>query len=186
MRIAGFFALFLMAVSTVFGQNRDYSIEVALEDITIDRNAEAEIVMVTITNNEREVLATNALGQLEFEFAKCGPGSAGSLFCNGVGSSYRAHADIPNAKLRENEKFEFKLNLVKLFWKDPVFFCQQCLRPRPSIRAIKDENINFFVKTRLLTGYKKAEITNPDGSKKIANKPVYSFTYSNVLNVVIY
>lgn len=186
MRIAGFCILLLVAAYSALGQNRDYSIEVSLEDVAIDRNAEAETVTVIITNNEREVLATKALGQLEFDFAKCSPGSTGSLFCKGFGSSYRAVADIPTAKIGENEKFEFKLNLVELAWQDAVFTCYGCGRLGSGIRTIKDEHIYFFAKTRLLTGYKKVEITNPDGSKKKVNNPEYSFKYSNVINVVIH
>lgn len=161
-------------------QNRNYSIEIALEDFSIERNAAEEIVTVTILNNAEEDLKAEGLGQIEFEFAKCGPDSGESLFCRGLFSKFIALADMPAARIRPNEKFEFRINLTKLFWNNSM------IRPTiPSFRQIPDQNIHFFAKTKILTGYKDVVLTDPkDGSRKVRKEPVYRFTYSNVIDIV--
>ena len=186
MRIVVLAALFLLAVSFGMAQNRDYSIEIELDNIAIDKNADEEIVTVAITNNSDEVLETKGLGQIEFEFAKCGPGEVDSHFCRGLFARYVAQANIPVVKISENDRFQFRINLVKLSWNSPKILCGTCNWAKPSIRRIPRDNINFFAKTRLLTGYKNTETTNPDGSKKTGREPVYSFTYSNVIDAVLY
>lgn len=162
-------------------QDRNYSIEIALEDGSIDRSAAEEIATVTILNKAKEDLKSEGLGQIEFTFATCGSDSGESLFCRGGFSKFTAKADIPKARIRTNEKFEFRINLAKLLWEN-----SWTVPSPPSFRQIRDQNIHFYARTEILTGYKDVAATDTkDGSQKVRKEPVFRFTYSNVIDVVL-
>ena len=187
MRIAGLFVLTLIAVSFGLGQDRNYSIKIALEDVAINRSAKEAVVTVTIKNDADQTLKAEGLGQIEFYFARCLPDSGKSLYCQGTNSRYMARGDIPPAKIRSQEEFRFQLDLVKLFWMDSASgFISNGLTRRPSFLGIPDENIHFYAMTKLLTGYNSVATVDPnDASAKKRNTPVYSLTYSNVIDVVL-
>ena len=177
--------LFVFSVAG-YGQVRDFSIRVSLEDHTVDRNSKEKIVTVTIRNNAADDLKAEGLGRIEFQFANCPPDIGDSLYCNGLRSKMVGSAEIPKKNLTQDEEFVFRVNLPHLRWETPrstaTFKANHAV---PTFAQIREEATHFTAKIRLLKGYRAVRRANSDGSGySKGNVPVYKVIYSNVIDIV--
>jgi hypothetical protein len=99
--------MFLLSIS-ICGQERNFDLQVSLEENTITKTDKNIFATVTITNNSRQVLMSEDLGFIEFRFSKNMLGGEQGL----VRNDSISRIDIPVKKLRENESLNFRVNLA--------------------------------------------------------------------------
>ncbi|NNE68027.1 MAG: hypothetical protein HKN33_15805 [Pyrinomonadaceae bacterium] len=183
MRISVVLLLLILCCISGVAQTARYSIEIELEDLAIDRKASEETLKVSITNKSDERLSGKQLGNLELEFSKCGPGERDSIFCTKKSAKYFSRVAIPDREVPDGEKLVFRVNIASLYWSE--IWLLGGTKPRygnwaPSLPNIPDDNVYFFAKIRSLEGYRSVPVPDSDKPEK---RPVWSFEYSNVINV---
>lgn len=183
--LALFSLVFLLSIS-ICGQERNFDLQVSLEENNIIKTDNNIFATVTITNNSRQVLITDGLGFLEFRFSKNMLGGEQGLERNDSIS----RIDIPVKKLRENESLNFRVNLAKQDWyKSEMDFGNISLTKK--FVNISKENIFFTASVKVLTGYRNAanaKIVYKDGKpirEPVGKRPTYKTVNSNVITVIL-
>ncbi len=180
-----FLMMFLLSLS-IYAQERNFDLQVSLEENNITKTDNNIFATVTITNNSRQVLTTEGLGFLEFRFSKNMLGGEQGL----VRNNSISRIDIPVKKLRENESLNFRVNLAKQDWyKSEMDFSNIELSRK--FKDIPKENIFFNASVKMLTGYRNAanaKIVYKDGKpvrEPVAKRSSYKMVNSNVITVIL-
>ncbi|NNE98156.1 MAG: hypothetical protein HKN25_03960 [Pyrinomonadaceae bacterium] len=179
-------AIFPVLVFCTFlapAQERNFEIEVSFEDKIISKVSKETLVRVKITNKADEPLNLSGIETIHFFFSKCVLG----VVCKEDKHTYSAFASIPSRspsdpdnprQLRKNRSFEFDVDLADLYWKDAkgnTFYRED----KKNFSVVPNENVYFYARQLSLIGYEKS------GDGTIGKVPVYNYTDSNVINVVL-
>lgn len=143
------FSIIILCFVNSFAQERNVEIEVSMEESNFSRTAKNIPVQVKITNVAKDDLKTEGLGYVNFYFSKCFV----KKNCRGVASIYIAASKISSKNLKENESFDFEVNLANLAWK-PLISSIDSSYPKNFNKVIPNDNIYFHSEILLRMGYK--------------------------------
>ncbi len=102
--IIGFFT------ASSFAQEKDFGIQISLKESVIWRNAKNIPLKVKVTNKSAKDFNTSELKGIYFSLSRNSKTEKSNLFA--------ADAKIPVQNLKENDSFEFEVNLADLYWQD--------------------------------------------------------------------
>ena len=168
------FSILILSFLSISAQEREFEIEISVEETGIARSSKEVPVKISIKNKSDEVLKTDGLKTIHFFFSKCVLG----IVCKEKEHTYSAFSAIPPKRIKAGETFEFEINLADLYWKNAdgnTFYRED----RKNFEDVPLENIYFYARQLSLIGYEKS---GDGGLDKI---PVYDYTDSNVINVVL-
>ncbi len=167
------FSLVVFCCSAILAQERNYELEISLEETAISKGAKEIPVKFTITNRADEVLKTSGLMTVHFFFSKCELGAV----CREKESTFSAYSEIPTKLINSNESFEFEVNLADLYWnsRDGNVFYKEDIK---NFNMIPAENIYFYARQLSLVGYEES------GNGSQEKIPIYDYTDSNMIIVV--
>lgn len=185
LRNLALFSIIIIGVVSTSAQNRDYEIEISLENSIVSQTSKKIPVKVTIKNNAELALKTTGLNNIHFYFSKCIVGSV----CYREGDIYTSFAKIPSKEIREAASFEFEINLADLYWKD-VKSTGTNTEIIKNFNKIPRANVFLYAGIRTLKGYKVKNSGQANSGRKPASKvasriPVYKTVYSNVVIVTL-
>jgi len=172
-----FLSIFLVLAfcfSSISAQERKYEIEISLEETSISKDAIEIPVKVTLTNKSDDFLKTDGLKTIHFFFSKCVLG----IVCKEKEHTYSAFSAIPPKRIKAGDSFAFEINLADLFWKNAegnTFYREN----RKNFKDVPQKNIYFYARQLSLIGYEKS------GDGGVDKIPIYDYTDSNVINVVL-
>jgi hypothetical protein len=164
-------------------QQRNYEIQVFLDQTIFSKNSETLRAKVTIKNKAERDLRTAGLKNVRFFFSKCLLGTP----CERNDDTFVSFAEIPARKIRENKSFQFEVNLADLYWKDAKINPNYTENIK-NFKAVPNENIYFYAGIKTLEGYKTKNFGpvyrngKPSGMK-VQKKPIYRVVYSNIVAV---
>ena len=168
------FSILILGFSSISAQEREFEIEISLEETSISKSSKKVPVKISITNKSDAVLKTDGLKTIHFFFSKCVLG----VVCKEKEHTYSAFSKMPLKRIKSGEVVEFEVNLADLYWKNTEgnTFYRENIK---NFKKVPAENIYFYARQLKLSGYEKS---SEGGVDKI---PVYEYTDSNVINVVV-
>lgn len=172
--ILAIFSGLVFGFLTINAQERDFEIEISLEETSISKSSRDVPVKISITNKSDRVLKTDGLKTIHFFFSKCVLG----VVCKEKKHTYSAFSEMPGKRIKSKAVLEFEVNLADLYWKNAegnTFFRED----KKNLEEVPAENIYFYARQLKLSGYEKS---SNGGVGKI---PVYDYADSNVINVVL-
>lgn len=173
--------LLFFAVSVQAQEEKNFEIELVLNEASIVRTAKDIPATVRITNKSREILYTDSLGRVELKFSKC----LTENDCGLIKNDFLAHAEIPRRKLFENDSVEFQINLAAAKW----FLSDHDagkIGSNVSFEEVPVKNLFFTAAVKMLTGYRNianAKSIDKDKNKNPQKRPRYRTIISNVITV---
>jgi hypothetical protein len=169
-KFAVVFSIIIICLTGTSAQDRNAEIEVSMDETSISTRSTTTIVNVKITNKADEVLKTEGLGNINFYFSRVFTEKT----IRSLGDVFEAKTNIPAKILRNNETFEFKVNLYDLYWFDSM---SGFIDPKkPNLNEVPSENIYFSANIKLLDKYEY----NSSAKRKL---PVYKYFRSNTIDV---
>ena len=160
-------AAFLL-VTNSFAQNVEVSVSMENKNLWGRKDFP---VKVKITNKAEDNLDTKILKGISFCFSK-------RLKFNEYGKrgeKYTAFAEIPQKLIKENESFEFEVNLSDLYWADEVSSSRNLKSPK-NLSTIPVENRIFYAVVRVFTDdLNLKEMTIPISNSFASNQILTTF-----------